>query len=476
MSRVHVLFLVKAVFLLFLFASFPVKSQEYEYFDPPKTQWCDINGFICQDKFEDAAYLLIVQRQSSYSCNKVGVYPGGCPEYGQYEVVSITGDSAKLSYKVHTTERFENLYKRSYCPGNSTSGWVSANNQQCYAPKCAEGEERNELGVCVQNCTGGQVPNSEGVCECPPGKVMLNGQCTAEGCVQSKGQSYFKTHPGGFAVGQQAMQGCFMSCNVSCQAYYVFDNYDPDVGGLLTDFLCTFTGFDKCVGTWYALNGEGGGDCVPGAPGSNCGPDNPGGDGEPGGGDNPGGGGNTGGGSNIPGGGGSTGGGSDIPGGGSTGGGSDIPGGGSTGGSGNPGGGGGSTGGGGNPGGGNGNGTGGNGTGGNGTGGNGNGEGEGEGDCPQWLHWVCGDTALPDLEVPPASQFEGAYFKDVFSSLLSWSPSVGAGSCSPINLSLLDKQYQLSVHCTLINEYFHIFSTVMGAIWSLIAFRVVMSA
>jgi hypothetical protein len=108
-------------------------------------------------------------------------------------------------------------------------------------------------------------------------------------------------------------------------------------------------------------------------------------------------------------------------------------------------------------------------------GGTGDGE-DKEGQCPSWLKWVCGDATIGELEVPNASQFNDAYFKDTFTPLQSLSLPSGSGSCAPMQATLFNKVYSVSFHCDMMGDNFIIFQTVMMAIWSLIAFRIVMSA
>jgi hypothetical protein len=60
--------------------------------------------------------------------------------------------------------------------------------------------------------------------------------------------------------------------------------------------------------------------------------------------------------------------------------------------------------------------------------------------------------------------------------LQSLSLPSGSGSCSPMQVTLFNKVYSVSFHCEMMGDNFIIFQTVMMAIWSLIAFRIVMSA
>jgi hypothetical protein len=106
----------------------------------------------------------------------------------------------------------------------------------------------------------------------------------------------------------------------------------------------------------------------------------------------------------------------------------------------------------------------------------GEGQGEKESSCPEWLKWICGDGTVDEPEIPDGSQFDDAFFKDTFSSLTSFSMPSGSGSCSPMTFTLFDRSHVVTVHCDMVNEHFPIFRMILIAIWSLVAFRIVMSA
>jgi len=355
--------------------------------------------------------------------------------------------------------------------GNNVWSWFQVGNHYGLRETYQDGGSR-ELGATVtpvRSCPQGGKPmlGNYGVwfCDapaCPAGSVEqpdASCQCQSEGflwlpgnntCVPPPESScpdgHIEDEKGRCVMPNYCPYGQIKDANGVCKGC-------PSFGGLLLPGLSKpLSCVNGCLFN-NCLSGDGGYSCE--VSGSYCSPgdvddtDNPG-DGEGGdtGGSNPGGGGDTGG---------------SNPGGGGDSGGSNPGGGGDTGGS-NPGGGG------------DGNG----GTGGNGSGGgNGNGAGDGgeeEGNCPAWLGWICGKAEVDDLTPPPSSQFDDAFFKGAFSALLSWSPPVGAGSCSPVTFVIFDKQYSLTVHCDFMNEYFVVLSSVMMAVWSLVAFRIVMSA
>ncbi|MDR2924452.1 MAG: hypothetical protein LBU76_00580 [Azoarcus sp.] len=101
-----------------------------------------------------------------------------------------------------------------------------------------------------------------------------------------------------------------------------------------------------------------------------------------------------------------------------------------------------------------------------------------ESKCPSWLKWICGDSTVEELAIPPDAQFDESFFSGTFDALKGWSLPNYSGSCLPLNVDIpfFGRSYSTSFHCELVRDVFPVFETVMAALWAVLAFRIVMGA
>jgi hypothetical protein len=120
-------------------------------------------------------------------------------------------------------------------------------------------------------------------------------------------------------------------------------------------------------------------------------------------------------------------------------------------------------------------GSGGDGPGGGGSGGDGAGD-DDESKCPDWLKWICGDSAAEDPEVPDNSAFEDVFFNGTFDELLAWSANNGQGACQSASFNFWGRTFTFDLHCTIAAQTWGYFEAVMMCVWSFVAFKIVMRA
>jgi hypothetical protein len=78
--------------------------------------------------------------------------------------------------------------------------------------------------------------------------------------------------------------------------------------------------------------------------------------------------------------------------------------------------------------------------------------------------------------LPGAEQLKSEFFSETFTALLSWRLPSHTGTCEPVEFSLFGQSFYMNSHCDIATEVFPYFESIMLAVWSVIAFNIVMRA
>ena len=85
-------------------------------------------------------------------------------------------------------------------------------------------------------------------------------------------------------------------------------------------------------------------------------------------------------------------------------------------------------------------------------------------------------TGVVDPAIPGASQFDDAFFKTTFNSLLSWSPPAHSSACPTSSFDALGKTFTINAHCALVDNNFAGIRQAMAVVYVLLAMFIVLRA
>jgi hypothetical protein len=87
-----------------------------------------------------------------------------------------------------------------------------------------------------------------------------------------------------------------------------------------------------------------------------------------------------------------------------------------------------------------------------------------------------GKGEVTDPSIPKNETFDDAFFKKTFDSTLSWRLSSHVGDCKAVNFNLFQRSYLMDSHCTIARDVMPYLRGVLFAVWSIMAFFIVMRA
>lgn len=83
----------------------------------------------------------------------------------------------------------------------------------------------------------------------------------------------------------------------------------------------------------------------------------------------------------------------------------------------------------------------------------------------------------PENPVQPAgSEFDQAFFQGTFTNLLGWQLPAHSSQCPTSSFTWHSNSYTIDSHCQLIANHFSVFSSVMAAVWTVLALFILLGA